>query len=117
MPLTPGHTSITGGEQTRASEEGGHVVSGEVAGVVKKNAWLVVVGRIEECKFDTRLPIGSGNKNVEYAGCLQIRVWMRLAPNFVLVDGRAVLVWTLSTRGEDVEHRGGALVARGARDT
>ena len=67
MPLTPGHTSITGGEQTRASEEGGHVVSGEVAGVVKKNAWLVVVGRIEEC-------VGYASLTLDYPSAVVTRI-------------------------------------------
>ena len=83
---------------------------GEVAGVVKRTrGWSWLGGsKIASLTLDH-----SGNKNVGYAGCLQIRVWMRLAPSFVLADCRAI-VWTLSTRGEDVDPRGGGLVAQGA---
>ena len=83
------------------SEAGGHIVSGEVAGVVKRTRGWSWLGGLRIAS----LTLG-----------LQIRVLMRLATSFELADGRAV-VWMLGTRGGDVEHRGGALVARGARDT
>ncbi len=64
------------------------MVSGGEEGVARKNVQLVGVGRIGECriwtlrcKFDHTLPIGSGNKNVGYASCPHIRVWVRLGAN------------------------------------